>query len=453
MKKPERMPNMSEQHILSAVSVRLIGEGERERHDAFLDAQHYLKSGQLVGEQLRYVAECDGRWLALLSWNAGSFHLADRDAWIGWSADQRCRRLPFVVNNSRFLIVEGVDCPNLASRVMKLCCQRLSQDWALRYGHEVLVAESFVDPQLFRGTAYQASGWARLGQTQGYSRVRREYYTEHDSPKHLYLRELRRGACRLLSSAQMPEPWRNAELKPTVRCRTNVAELKCVREHFESITDYRTGANWSYSLSGLLTLVFCATLTGVSRGQRDLAEYAEDLSQGQLRALGFRRKRKAQQIPAPKETTFFRLLSKVDPTQLQNVLLKCLDSLLGPESDIGTIIIDGKALRSSQGVELVSAFSGETGRWLGSEMVEDKSNEIPAARRLLERCDVEGAMVLTDALHTQTLSAREIVQDCGGDYLMTVKANQKGLLRTLHEIHNARKVSVFPPSDGLVRAR
>jgi predicted transposase YbfD/YdcC len=86
-------------------------------------------------------------------------------------------------------------------------------------------------------------------------------------------------------------------------------------------------------------------------------------------------------------------------------------------------------------------------------MVEDKSNEIPAARRLLERCDAEGAMVLTDALHTQTLSAREIVQDCGGDYLMTVKANQKGLLRNLHEIHSAHKVSAFPPSDGFVAAR
>ena len=160
-----------------------------------------------------------------------------------------------------------------------------------------------------------------------------------------------------------------------------------------------------------------------------MAEYAEDLSQGQLRALGFRRNRKTQKISAPKEATFFRLLSKVEPAELQEALLKCLNSLLGPESDIGTIIIDGKALRSSQGVELVSAFSGETGRWLGSEMVEDKSNEIPAARKLLERCDVEGAMVLTDALHTQTLSAREIVQGCGADYLMTVKANQKGLLR------------------------
>lgn len=452
MNKSTRMPNKAEQHLLDGVSVRLICDGERERHDALLDEQHYLKSGQLVGEQLRFVAECEGQWLALLSWSAGCYHLADRDDWIGWNRDQRCRRLPFVVNNSRFLILDVVDCPNLASRVMKLCLQRLSQDWFLTYGHEVLVAESFVDPQLFRGTAYAASGWDRLGETKGYSRVRREYYTEHKSPKHLYVRPLRRDACALLRADKMPEPWCSAELQQKVRCRTNAPELKTVREHFESITDYRSGTNWRYTLSGLLTLVFCAVLSGVSRGQRDLGEYAENLSQAQLRALGFRRNRKTGKLASPKETTFFRLLSKVDPTELQAALLKCMESLLGPESDTETIIIDGKALRSSQGVEIVSAFSGETGRWLGSEMVEDKSNEIPAARNLIGRCGTGGAMVLTDALHTQTLSAREIVQDCGGDYLMTVKANQKGLLENLRDIHSAHKMSAFPPSGGCAAA-
>ena len=196
--------------------------------------------------------------------------------------------------------------------------------------------------------------------------------------------------------------------------------------------------------------MFCATLSGVSLGQRDLAEYAQDLSQGQLRSLGFRRNRKSGRIPYPKETTFFRLLNNIDPSKLQQALLACLESLIGHEEATATIIIDGKALRSSQGVQIVSAFSGETGSWLGSEMVEDKSNEIPAARLLLDRCNVDGAMVLTDALHTQTLTAREIVQDCGGDYLMTVKANQKGLLENLHNIHSAHKTSAFSPSGGHV---
>ena len=205
------MPGTTEQHLLDGVKVRLITEEERARHDQLLDQQHYLKSGPLVGEQLRYVAECDGQWLALLSWNAGSYHLADRDSWIGWNDEQRRCRLPFVVNNSRFLVLEGIDCPNLASRVLKLCLQRLSSDWAATYGHELLVAESFVDPQLFRGTAYQVSGWERLGETKGYSRVRREYYTAHETPKVLYVKELRRDARGLLRSDPMPAPWRDGE--------------------------------------------------------------------------------------------------------------------------------------------------------------------------------------------------------------------------------------------------
>ena len=174
---------MSEQHLLNEVNVRLISDSERFDYDALLDKEHYLKSGHPVGERLRYVAEYDGRWVALLSWTAGSFHLAPRDNWIGWTSEQRQRRLPFVANNSRFLIPTYVDCPNLASRVMKLCLQRISSDWATKYNHEILIVESFVDPVLFRGTAYKASGWHNVGKTKGYSRgrVNREYYTKHNT--------------------------------------------------------------------------------------------------------------------------------------------------------------------------------------------------------------------------------------------------------------------------------
>jgi hypothetical protein len=78
---------------------------------------------------LRYVAEFGGQWVALMAWCAGSFKLKAREEWIGWSDQQKKRRLPLVVNNSRFLILKDFHAPNLASRVMKLCLQRLSRDW------------------------------------------------------------------------------------------------------------------------------------------------------------------------------------------------------------------------------------------------------------------------------------------------------------------------------------
>ncbi len=77
---------------------------------------------------------------------------------------------------------------------MGLCLKRLPQDWQARYAHPVWLAESFVDTQLFRGTAYKASGWTELGPTQGYGRSQQDYYVKHDRPKALFVKELKPNA-------------------------------------------------------------------------------------------------------------------------------------------------------------------------------------------------------------------------------------------------------------------
>ena len=202
-----RTPVLSEQQLLDGVIVKLIAAEdtqERGRYRELMEKHHYLKSDILVGEQLRYVAEVNGQWVALVSWSAAANHLKDREQWLGWSITQRRRRLALVANNARYLILPEVDCPNLASRVLALCCERLAADWEQIYGHPVLVVESFVDSQLFRGTCYKAQGWELLGQTKGCSRSRQDYYTAHDRPKQLWVRELRPKARTVLSAERLP---------------------------------------------------------------------------------------------------------------------------------------------------------------------------------------------------------------------------------------------------------
>ena len=63
------------------------------------------------------------------------------------------------------------------------------------------------------------------------------------------------------------------------------------------------------------------------------------------------------------------------------------------------VIIDGKEIRHAD-VESVSAVSG-SGRWLGSTLVHEGSNEIPAGRQQLAKLDLVGKIVLADAAHTQ----------------------------------------------------
>ena len=164
--------------FLSRVSLRLIKEEERERFDQLLETEHYLQSARIGGRHLRYVAEVDGDWVAILTFSGAAPHLKPREKWVGWSPRQRARRLGFVINNSRFLLlVERERHPNLASKILGLALRRVAQDWQERWEQHPLVVESFVDESRFRGTCYRACGFEQVGASAGFSRDSRDYYT------------------------------------------------------------------------------------------------------------------------------------------------------------------------------------------------------------------------------------------------------------------------------------
>jgi len=434
MAKPKprfQRPNASEQEVLDQFQIRLLSKpADIERFDQLIVQHHYLKSCNLVGEHLRYVATFRGQWLALVAFSAGSFNLRYREQFIGWTPEQRRRRLALVVNNARLLVLPDSHYPNLPSRLLKLILNRLSEDWQQRWGHPVALVETFVDPQLFRGTTYKVSGWSQLGPTSGFARCASDFYQAHDQPKQLWVKELVKRACRKLRASTLPTEWAMVEQNKVPRCTTKVKEIQGLLNELKELADERSRCGLFYPMAGVVALIILATFAGVVRGQRDLAAFARTLSQGQLRALGFRRHPKTNRIRCPKETVFFRVLGAIEPDQLEAILLRWQEKVLGPVTD-EVIALDGKTLRHAQGVQLVSAFGVGSSRWLGTLEVANKSNEIPAAQQLLDRQQLEGKLVVMDALHTQDLTAQKIVFQKGADYVFTVKANQKTLLQTL----------------------
>jgi len=450
-----------EQAILQEIEVVLIEAEERERFDQLLDEGHYLGRGPLVGRQLRYVARYRGTWLALLTWSDAAFHLKDREVWIGWTPAQKKRRLPLAVNNSRFLILKTTNLANVASRVMRLCLERLPTDWEQAYGHPVLVAESFVDSQLFRGTAYKASGWTLLGQTQGYGRVRpkpparQDYYVAHERPKQLWVRELRPGARTILRGRNLPEALQQTKALYPPECPESAEQLRRMNGFFAGIPDWRHRLG-DYSVSSLVSVAVCANLSQVCLGQRDLAAFARNLTPEQMAALRFPRRGNPRRYRIPSETTFFRLLCYLDSQALQQALLAWQDQVLGPRAkDDDLVAADGKELRHSQGVEIVSLYAVKSGRWLGSELVAKDSNEIPAIQAVLRSpsVQIEGALVVVDALNTQTETARIIVQEKGADYLLTVKGNQKGVAENVQQLQEGLQRAFFPSAPGVGRPK
>jgi len=439
-----RQPTADEQHVLEHLTVRPVQPHEVERFDVLIIAHHYLKNARVVGEHIRYVATHQGQWLGLATWSAPALHLKARDVFIGWVEEQRRVRLPLLANNSRLLILPECHYPNLISRFMKRMLARLSSDWEARWGHPLALAESFVDPQLYRGTAYKVSGWSQLGHTAGWQRSAGDFYQKHDRPKQIWVRELIRKACVKLRAPTLPPEWGQVGVAATPHCTARADDLRHLVERLRaSVPEFRSKKALAYPLAGMLGLITQAMFSGVRRGPQDLAEYAATLSQGQLRALGFRQGRKTGRLRCPGVTPFRDVLTRVDALALERALLRWQEQLLGRAQD-KLVIVDGKTLRHAH-VELVSAVNG-AGRWLGTVAVPETSNEIPAARELLSRVDVCGKTTLADALHTQTETVQQILFEGGGDYVLTVKKNQKELAQTLATLLTPGKFS--PSTHG-----
>ena len=160
---------------------------------AVLARFHYLGFGGAVGENLQYVVR-DGqsRPLACLVFGAAAWQCQARDQFVGWTAAQRQKHLGWVANNTRFLILPWVQVPALGSWILGQVAGRIARDWQAKYGHPVVLLETFVERERFRGTVYRAANWESVGVTTG--RSRQDRHTCLQVPvKDLYLYPLRRS--------------------------------------------------------------------------------------------------------------------------------------------------------------------------------------------------------------------------------------------------------------------
>jgi hypothetical protein len=154
---------------------------------------HYLGFKGAVGENLQYVL-CDdqGRRLACMVFGAAAWKCQDRDRFIGWSAEQRQRNLALIANNTRFLILPWVRVAGLGSWILGQVRRRIARDWEAKYGHRVVLLETFVEQARFRGTVYRAANWRKVGASRG--RTRQDRHTcLQVAVKDIYVDPLGRG--------------------------------------------------------------------------------------------------------------------------------------------------------------------------------------------------------------------------------------------------------------------
>lgn len=152
---------------------------------------HYLGYQQATGAQLRYIAYLTQRPIACLSFGPAAWKIGARDQFIGWPAQVRQQNLRWVVNNDRFVILPWVQIKCLASHLLSRVVRQLPGDWQRLYGHDLALAETFVESQRFAGTCYAAANWICVGQTAGRGRNDRTH-AQAAPIKAIWLRPLRK---------------------------------------------------------------------------------------------------------------------------------------------------------------------------------------------------------------------------------------------------------------------
>jgi len=445
MPKPLRLPNINEQSVLRELQVRLALPSERVRWNRLVREHHYLKNSRLVGEQLRYVVtDAKDSWLALIGWSAAAMHLKARDQSIEWSERQREGRLHLLAQNSRFVILAPrQQFPNLASRALSLNLKCLSQDWQAHYHHPIVLVESFVDRQYFQATAYKASGWQSLGYSSGFKRVAQDFYQRHGRPKELWVKELDPRAWRWLRAKQLPPYLARHEKSTPPTCGVKIQQMPSLFERFHQVAEWRQRIGKRHGLPTVLAITALACLSGVGQGYRAVSRFSKRLTKLQRRALRCWIHPDTAKVQVPSEAVFQRVLQKVPRHQIEAIALAWQNDLLGPVPATDAVVIDGKEVRGGD-VMLVNAIAQPSQRLLGVEAVDTKTNEIPTARTLIQRLDLQGKMVQLDGLHTQHQTVHEILYDQGADYSLILRDNQPTLLKTAQQLLPAD----LPPCSG-----
>lgn len=187
---------------LFPLDIRMVRGTPQERlYRQLVEEHHYLGYRQIVGEHLKYVAFSGKRPLACIGWGAAAWKVAGRDEYIGWTAEARKRNLSLVGNNTRFLILPWVRVPHLASYLLGQQARVIAGDWEKVYGHPVVLLETFVDKERFKGTCYRAANWVCVGETKGRGKYDRQH--DHTEPvKDMYVYPLRRDFRRLLTEQE-----------------------------------------------------------------------------------------------------------------------------------------------------------------------------------------------------------------------------------------------------------
>ena len=202
-----------------------------------------------------------------------------------------------------------------------------------------------------------------------------------------------------------------------------------LKEFSSSIPDFRRSGkgNIRHRLDDIIMLIILGRASGCI-GRAQIMEFGR-YNLGKFRKMGMLRN------GVPSEATLCRVDNGIDDLAMADRMRRFVEVFHGEllKNNCGKeiICVDGKAERGTvldngRNPDIVSAYSYNAGITLATEACQEKSNEIKAIPRLIDKVNISGKIVTADAMSMQKCVIDRIREN-GGDFLIELKANQPSL--------------------------
>lgn len=218
------------------------------------------------------------------------------------------------------------------------------------------------------------------------------------------------------------------------RLRTAIQELD---------KDYR---GYYYKISDILTVLICGALCGL-QNISDIYEWSKATPVREFFFNEFRIRK------FPSRAQFYNIIGCVNSEKFNKIFIDWVKTTLPEGTNGKTIAIDGKTVCSTgkltednNPLHILTAIISESNLVIGSQECDTKISEPQALRELVEMLDINGAIIVADALHCQKKSAEKIIDE-GGDYLFVVKDNEPRLKSDIELYIQNEKTNEFSKTE------
>lgn len=245
------------------------------------------------------------------------------------------------------------------------------------------------------------------------------------------------------------------ELSPGQLGRIYIKVIKI----FSGIPDPRSKSKVIYSIDQLVVMMYLATLCG-SEACTEYSAFWTSYSKLYRKIFGL--------DTVPSHDTFRRVLGLIDSESLNSLIVESVEkcdralrkAMRVPAPKTRHLCVDGKVENGTgrentmngrlKDLQMLNFFDCGNEMCIYSEVIDEKTNEIPHAQNILGLMSLLNTVVSADALHAQARTA-EVIVGRGGDYMFGLKGNQKTLYETTKCIFSTERLEKLRGTDAYCR--